>query len=148
MPAFRYRIIDGVFQHDSPKAFELWASKIVMEVGDLVLHKDEPIGTDEQRKYWFAVIVVKFMEYMGYRINDKTARDYVSKEILKEVGWWEEKPDLRGVLQRQAKSIARGKITTKEMSDMIDGAIQLGAELEVIIPDPQSAQAAVMMEGK
>ena len=148
MPAFRYRIIDGKFNLDSPDAFKRWASKVGNEIGDVVTHKEEAVGSDQQRKYWWAVIVVCFMRYMGYRDNDRTAKEYVSKEILKEVGWWEEKPDLRGVLQRQAKSIARGKISTKEMSDMIDGAIQLGAELEIIIPDAKSEQALTMMGEK
>lgn len=144
--SFRYWINDkGGFELDSPKAFKTTVAAQKKKTGWIILQPDIHFDADPARAYWFACVVPAFMDYMGYRKTDAKGKEYVSKEILKEIGWTEERVSLRGVVQVEAKSIARGKVSKDEMSDLIQHALEFSAELEIIIPDRESAEAQTMM---
>ena len=144
--SFRYWINDkGKLELDSPKAFQATVAAQKKKTGWLTLQPDIHFDADPARCYWFACIVPAFMEYMGHYKNDAKMKEYVSKEVLKEIGWTEERVSIRGVVQLEAKSISRGKVSKDQMSELIQHALQTAADLEIIIPDRESAQAQDMM---
>lgn len=105
-------------------AFRLWTD------GDVIIRVERPNAkrTNRQNKFWHAVVIPAFAEHCGYR-PDEMKEALALKLIPKEIA----------DLDTGEVRIVPGHtsdLNVKEFNDLIERAQQLGAEMDVYIPDP------------
>lgn len=136
---------DGRFVPDSPGALRaLLKSKAKAKKKIMIIIEDwRPVQSDAQRRMWFGIVVKRFCDETGYSFGNKHERDFVHHQVLIACGRYEVRK-IFGKKVLEADSMKRGSMTAEEFSELFADAQRLGAEQEIIIPDPKSVEGLAM----
>ena len=83
--------------------------------------------SNQQLRYWRGYVVKEFAEFMGYD------EDFMHEILKRKCDWWEYK-EIDGKMEKINKSITLA--TTTDFMSIIDKAQRWGAELGLILHDP------------
>lgn len=100
-----------------------------------------PTRSNQQNRAWFGIVVKLFCERMGYRFSSERDKRYVHEQILIAIGWTEPGRDVHGQLQQRPKDTH--DLDTAEFSDLYNRAQELGAQMDIVIPDPDPELAKI-----
>jgi hypothetical protein len=95
--------------------------------------------SNQQNRFFYGIVVKAFCEYMGYRFNNARDKEFVKDEILLAIGHFDIKAGIDGKEKKVVKPTHN--LPAQDFSVMCEMCQQLGAEHNLIIPDPDSALA-------
>jgi hypothetical protein len=129
----------GKFHPVNPGAFKF--AGLPFKGKDVIITFEERKNTrsNQQNRAFYGIVVKAFCEYMGYRFASARDKEFVKDQILLEVGHYEIKKGLGGKVVHEVKSTHN--LDTKAFKELYEACQKLGAENELVIPDPESAVA-------
>lgn len=129
----------GKFHPVNPGAFKF--AGLPFKGKDVIITFEERADTrsNRQNRAFYGIVVKAFCEHMGYRFNNAREKEFVKNEILLAIGHYEIKAGIGGTEKKVVKPTH--KMPAKDFSVMYETCQQLGAENEIMIPDPDSALA-------
>ena len=136
--AVRGIVRDGRIAIRDKRAYDLGVAKFLD--GQEVTVKIEPaekVRSIRQNNFWWGVVVPYFAEHCGY--THEEMHEALKTELL----------PVRHLLHDRNGEILRevvtpgstAQLTTQQFNDPIERAQQLGAEMGIVIPDPNQAVA-------
>lgn len=107
-----------------------WATVGEGEQRILEIREESVKRTDRQNKFWHAVVIPAFAEHCGYR-NDEM-KEALSLALI---------PKTVRSLDGTEMTVPghTSELSVKQFNELIERAQQLGAEMDIYIPDPDPA---------
>lgn len=97
---------------------------------DLTISEIDRKRTAQQNKFWHAVVIPLFSEHCGYELDEM--KEALSLKLIPQTV-----RDMDG--NEQIVPGHTSALTVKEFNDLIERVQRLGAELDILIPDPDPA---------
>ena len=129
----------GKFHPTNPGAFKF--AGMPFKDKDVILTWEERKDTrsNKQNRAFYGVVIRLFCEYMGYRFNNARDKEIVKTEVLLAIGHYDIK---RGLGDKEIRVVKpTHNMKTKEFIEMYEQCQELGASMNIVIPDPESALA-------
>ena len=130
---------DGKFHADSPSAFRAGAKAFAGKRLRVTFEEPRETRSDRQNRAFYGLAVKAFCEHMGYRFNSVLDREYVKREILIAVGHFDRRRGLDGKEKLEPKPTK--KLDTREFAELYEAIQVMGAEIGVMVPDPEPEMA-------
>lgn len=125
---------DGKFHPNSPTSFKAGAKAFAGRPVKVTFEEPRETRSDRQNRAFYGLAVRAFCEHMGYRFNLEADKEYVKREMLIAVGHFTMRRGLDGTEKPEPKPTR--KMDTKDFSDLFQAIQELGAEMGIVIPDP------------
>jgi hypothetical protein len=143
---------DGHFRAESPKALAAFLAARARHgkerKKDMLLRVTiedwKPTRTNQQNRAWFGIVVKLFCEHMGHRYGNAHEKEFVHEQILINIGHCETVRSFHGELKERA--LPTHDLEADKFWDLYERAQQLGAEMGIVIPDPERVQTSFAVE--
>lgn len=129
----------GKFHPSNPGAFRFAGMPFKEKDVIVTFEERKTTRSNRQNRAFYGIVVKAFCEHMGYRFASTKDKEFVKDQILLGIGHYEIRKGLRGEVVHEAKSTHN--MDPKAFKEMYEACQQLGAENQIMIPDPESAVA-------
>lgn len=119
------------FTESERRGLDMWLSTLIGKRVGITVKVHRNTRSSQQNRYYFGVVVKMLADHCGYEVDEM--HEALAYRFLR----IEDCP-VTGAPRRKRTP----DTNTSEFAEYVDACVRFGAELGVVIPDPQAAEAA------